>query len=124
VAAGYGEPTLTAAAGLDLPPVSFDAALSRFGIIFEPEAEAAPDPGGAWGLLEGGGFSDVVVEEIEVSFEWESADEFVAMVKDTVPPLIASDEARRVDSAGCLPDDPRDDSGSSRRCRDAPVHGR
>src|SRR5207244_9264237 len=82
VAAGYGEPSLTAAAvagaegkvvatdispemlaygreraaaaglenvefveseaaGLEFPPESFDAALSRFGIIFEPEAEAA-----------------------------------------------------------------------------------
>ena len=82
VAAGYGEPSLTAAAvagaegkvvatdispdmlaygreraataglqnvefveseaaTLDFPPESFDAALSRFGIIFEPEAEAA-----------------------------------------------------------------------------------
>ncbi len=49
----------------------------------------APDTGGAGGLLEGGGFSDVEVEETEVSFEWESADEFVAMVKDTVPPLVA-----------------------------------
>jgi hypothetical protein len=39
--------------------------------------------------LEGGGFSDVEVEETEVSFEWESADEFVAMVKDTFPPLVA-----------------------------------
>ena len=29
------------AAGLDFPPESFDAALSRFGIIFEPEGEAA-----------------------------------------------------------------------------------
>lgn len=27
------------AAGLDLPPTSFDAAVSRFGIIFEPDAE-------------------------------------------------------------------------------------
>jgi SAM-dependent methyltransferase len=82
VAAGYGEPSLTAAAvagaegkvvatdispemlaygreraaaaglenvefveseaaSLDFPPESFDAALSRFGIIFEPEADAA-----------------------------------------------------------------------------------
>ena len=82
VAAGYGEPSLTAAAvagaegkvvatdispemlafgreraaaaglenvefvesgaaSLDFPPESFDAALSRFGIIFEPDAEAA-----------------------------------------------------------------------------------
>jgi SAM-dependent methyltransferase len=121
VAAGYGEPSLTAAAvagaegkvvstdisaemlaygreraaaaglenvefvesetaSLEFPLESFDAALSRFGIIFEPEAG---------GLLEGGGFSDVEVEETEVSFTWESADEFVAMVKDTVPPLVA-----------------------------------
>jgi SAM-dependent methyltransferase len=82
VAAGYGEPALTAAreagpdgrvvatdisaemlafareraaaagldnlelvqsdaAGLDFPPASFDAAVSRWGIIFEPDAEAA-----------------------------------------------------------------------------------
>jgi SAM-dependent methyltransferase len=184
VAAGYGEPSLTAAAvagsegkvvatdispemllygreraaaaglenvafveseaaSLDFPAESFDAALSRFGIIFEPEAEATagrvrgflvpgsrmaiaswgppervpfigipmgtamrtlgvdppppgtpgplsrPTPEALGGLLEGGGFSDVEVEETEVSFEWESAAEFVAMVKDTVPPLVA-----------------------------------
>jgi len=184
VAAGYGEPSLTAAAlagaegkvvatdiapemlaygreraaaaglenlefveseaaSLDFPPESFDAALSRFGIIFEPEAEAAaaqvrgflvpgskmvisswgppdrvpfigipmgtamrtlgvdpPPPGtpgplsrptaeALGGLLEDGGFSDVVVEEMEISFEWESAEQFVVMIKDTVPPLVA-----------------------------------
>ena len=179
VAAGYGEPSLTAAAvagaegkvvatdispemlaygreraaaagleniefvesdaaSLDFPPESFDAALSRFGIIFEPDAEAAaarvrgflvpgsrmvisswgppervpfiavpmrtamralgvdPPPPGTPGPLSrptpealGGGFSDVEVEETEVSFQWESSDEFVAMVKDTVPPLVA-----------------------------------
>jgi SAM-dependent methyltransferase len=194
VAAGYGEPTLTAAAvagpegkvvstdispemqrygreraaaaglanvefveseaaGLEFPAESFDAALSRFGIIFEPEAEAAagrvrgflvpgsrmaisswgppdrvpfialpmgtamrtlgvdppppgtpgplsrPTPEALGGLLEGGGFSDVEVEETEVSFEWESAAEFVAMVKDTVPPLVAMIEKN-------APDDP------------------
>lgn len=31
----------SAAAGLDFPQASFDAALSRFGIIFEPDAESA-----------------------------------------------------------------------------------
>ena len=131
------------AASLNFPSESFDAALSRFGIIFEPEAEAAaarvrgflvpgsrmvisswgppgrvpfvavpmgtamrtlgvdppppgtpgplsrPTPEALGGLLEGGGFSDVEVEETEVSFKWESADEFVAMVKDTSPPLVA-----------------------------------
>jgi SAM-dependent methyltransferase len=184
VAAGYGEPSLTAAAvagsegkvvatdispemlrygseraaaaglenvvfveseaaSLDFPAESFDAALSRFGIIFEPEAEATagrvrgflvpgsrmvisswgppervpfigvpmgtamrtlgvsppppgtpgplsrPTPEALGGLLEGGGFSDIEVEETEVTFEWESAAAFVAMVKDTVPPLVA-----------------------------------
>src|SRR5918912_1921589 len=182
VAAGYGEPSLTAArvvgpdgsvvatdissgmlaygreraadaglenvefveaeaASLDFPPESFDAALSRFGIIFEPEGEAAaarvrgflvpgsrmvisswgppervpfiavpmgtamrtlsvdpppsgtpgplsrPTPEALGGLLEGGGFSDVDVGETEVSFEWESADDFTTFIKDTVPPL-------------------------------------
>jgi SAM-dependent methyltransferase len=131
------------AAALDFPPESFDAALSRFGIIFEPEGEATaarvrgflvpgsrmvlaswgppdrvpfiavpmgtamrtlgvdppppgtpgplsrPTPEALGGLLKGGGFSDVEVEETEVSFEWESAEEFVSMVKDTVPPLVA-----------------------------------
>src|SRR6185503_15444962 len=129
-------------ASLDFPAESFDAALSRFGIIFEPDGEATagrvrgflvpgsrmaisswgppervpyigvpmgvairalgmappppgtpgplsrPTPDALGGLLEGGGFSDVEVEETEVSFEWESADEFVAVVKDTVPPLV------------------------------------
>ncbi len=184
VAAGYGEPSLTAAAvagaegkvvssdispemlafgreraaaagleniefvesdaaSLDFPRESFDAALSRFGIIFDPEGEAAvarvrgylvpasrmvisswgppdrvpfigvpmvtamrrlgvdppppgtpgplsrPTPEALGGLLKGGGFSDVEVEEAEVSFVWKSADEFVAMIRDTVPPLVA-----------------------------------
>lgn len=143
----------SAAASLDFPAESFDAALSRFGIIFEPEAEATagrvrgflvpgsrmaiaswgppervpfigvpmgtamrtlgvdppppgtpgplsrPTPEALGGLLEGGGFSDVEVEETAVSFEWESAAEFVAMVKDTVPPLVAMIEKN-------APDDP------------------
>ena len=141
------------AAGLDFPAESFDAALSRFGIIFEPEAEAAagrvrgflvpgsrmvisswgppervpfialpmgtamrtlgvdppppgtpgplsrPTPEALGGLLGGGGFADVEVEETEVSFEWESAAEFVALLKDTVPPLVAMIEKN-------APDDP------------------
>src|SRR5437763_15418814 len=193
VAAGYGEPSLTAAAvagaegqvvatdippemlaygreraaaaglenvefveseaaRLDFPAESFDAALSRFGIIFEPEAEATagrvrgfvvpgsgmvvsswgppervpfvaipmgtamrtlgvdppppgtpgplsrPTPEAIGGLLEGGGFSDVEVEEPEVSFEWEAAAEFVAMVEDTVPPLVAMIEKNAPDN--------------------------
>src|SRR5918999_710751 len=131
------------AAGLNFPEQSFDAALSRFGIIFEPDAERAAgrvrgflEPGGrmaiaSWGtpeqvpflaipmqtaiqrldaeppppgtpgplsrptpealggLLEGGGFSDVEVEEAEVTMEWESAEEFTTFVKEIAPPIRA-----------------------------------
>jgi SAM-dependent methyltransferase len=184
VAAGYGEPSLTAArragtggsvvatdisaemlafgreratsagienidfvesdaAGLDFPEGSFDAAVSRWGIIFEPDGEAAaarvrgflkpngrmaisswgppervpflaipmqtamqrlqvappppgtpgplsrPTPEALAGLLQGGGFSDVTVEEDEVAFEWESADEFTTFIREIAPPISA-----------------------------------
>jgi len=184
VAAGYGEPSLTAArkagpeggvvatdisaemiafgreraaaagleniefvesdaASLEFPEGSFDAALSRFGIIFEPDGEAAaarvrnflkpggriaisswgspdrvplvaipmrtamqrlqvpppppgtpgplsrPTPEALGGLLEAAGFSDVEVEEAEVTVEWQSPEEFTTFVKETVP-LISS----------------------------------
>jgi SAM-dependent methyltransferase len=182
VAAGYGEPALTAArkagpdgrvvatdlsaemlafgreraasagldnlefaesdaAGLDFPPASFDAAVSRWGIIFEPDAEAAAgrirgflEPGArmaisSWGepdrvpflsipmrttmarfdvpppppgtpgplsratpeaiagLLEGGGFSDVAVEQDEVVFEFDSPEHFTAYVRAVAAPI-------------------------------------
>jgi SAM-dependent methyltransferase len=182
VAAGYGEPSLTAAkvvgpegkvvatdisagmlafgreraaaagveniefvendaSSLDYPPESFDAALSRWGIIFEPEGEAVaarvrgflapgskmaisswgpperspmiavpmrtalqhlnvpppppetpgplsrPTPDAIGGLLEGGGFTDVEVEELNVDFEWDSPDEFARYTHDIVAPI-------------------------------------
>jgi SAM-dependent methyltransferase len=184
VAAGYGEPSLTAArvagsggavvasdiapemlafgreraaaAGLEniefiesdavslsFPQSSFDAALSRWGIIFEPDGERAaarvrtflkpgariaisswgprervpflaipmvtatqrlgvppPPPGtpgplsrptaeALGGLLEGGGFSDVEVEEAEVTFEFASAQEFTTFIREIAPPISA-----------------------------------
>jgi SAM-dependent methyltransferase len=184
VAAGYGEPSLTAArvvgsngkvvatdiaaemlaygreraaaAGLDniefvqsdaisldFPAGSFDAALSRWGIIFDPDGEGAaarvrsflepgsrmaisswgppervpflslamgtvmrlldvpppppgtpgplsrPTPEAIGGLLEGGGFSDVEVEEAEVSFTWDSADGFTTFIREIAPPVTA-----------------------------------
>jgi enediyne biosynthesis protein CalE5 len=184
VAAGYGEPALTAAkrvgpegevvatdisaemlafgreraaqagvanmrfiesdaASLDFPEGSFDAALSRWGIIFEPEPEATaakirsflragarmaiaswgtidrvpmfaltigtlmqrlqipPPPPGTPGplarptreaiaaLLEGGGFSNVEVEEIEVVFDYSSPEEFVTCLREIAPPITA-----------------------------------
>jgi SAM-dependent methyltransferase len=182
VAAGYGEPSLTAAraagvdgqvvatdispemlaygrerasamgieniefvesdaSSLDFPEASFDAAVSRWGIIFEPDGEGAatrvrgflkpgarmaisswgppdrvpflavpmrtalqrlnvpppppgtpgplsrPTPEAIGGLLEGGGFSDVQVEEATVAFEWESPQEFTSFVKEIAPAL-------------------------------------
>jgi SAM-dependent methyltransferase len=184
VAAGYGEPTLTAAravgpegsvvasdispemiafgreraaaaglqniefvesdaAGLEFPKKSFDAALSRWGIIFEPDAEAAaarvhgflkpgakmaisswgppdrvpflaipmrtamerlqvappppgtpgplsrPTPETLGGLLKAAGFSDVEVEEADVSFVWESPEEFTTFIREIAPPITA-----------------------------------
>jgi SAM-dependent methyltransferase len=129
------------AVSLDFPPESFDAALSRWGIIFEPDGEGAarrvrgflksgarmaisswgppervpflavpmstamkrlnvppPPPGtpgplsrptreAIAGLLEGGGFSDVEVDELEVSFEWDSAEDFARFVREIAPPI-------------------------------------
>jgi SAM-dependent methyltransferase len=184
VAAGYGEPALTAAkkagpeggvvatdisaemlafgreraaaadldnveflesdaSSLDFPPASFDAALSRWGIIFEPDAEAAagrirgflspgariaiaswgepdqvpflsipmrttmerlgvpPPPAGTPGplsrptpaaigaLLEGGGFSEVAVEQDEVTYEFDSPEHFTAYVRAIAAPIRA-----------------------------------
>jgi enediyne biosynthesis protein CalE5 len=184
VAAGYGEPSLTAAraagpegsvvatdisaemiafgreraaaagvgniefiesdaASLQFPQDSFDAALSRWGIIFEPDGEAAaarirgflkagarmaitswgppervpflaipmrtamqrlqvppPPPGtpgplsrptreALGGLLEAAGFSDVEVEEADVTFEWPSPEEFTNFIREIAPPISA-----------------------------------
>ena len=184
VAAGYGEPSLTAARkvgpqgsilatdisaemlefgrkraaengveniefmqsdgiSLDFRAESFDAAVSRWGIIFEPDGEGTaakvrgflkpssrfaisswgppervpfiaiamktamerlevppPPPGtpgplsrptseAIGGLLEGGGFSDVEVEELEVTFPLESAEEYTDYVKAIVAPIVA-----------------------------------
>jgi SAM-dependent methyltransferase len=184
VAAGYGEPALTAAraagpegrvvatdisaemlafgreraaaagldtldfiesdaSSLDFPPASFDAAVSRWGIIFEPDAEAAasrirgflkpgariaisswgepdqvpflsipmrttmqrlevppppagtpgplsrPTPAAVGALLAGGGFSDVAVEEAEVSFRFDSPEHFTAYVRAIAAPIRA-----------------------------------
>jgi SAM-dependent methyltransferase len=131
------------AISLDYPAGSFDAALSRFGIIFDPDGEGAAarvrsfmQPGGrmsiaSWGtpdrvpflavpmltalghvgaeppppgtpgplsrptpealggLLEGGGFSDVEVEDVEVTFTFPSAEEFTVFIREIAPPITA-----------------------------------
>jgi enediyne biosynthesis protein CalE5 len=192
VAAGYGEPSLTAArkagpegevvstdiaaemlaygreraaeAGLeniefmhagandlDFPHESFDAAVSRWGIIFDPDGEAAaarvrgflkpgarfaisswgtpeqvpmiarpmkaaldflglpppppgtpgplsrPTPEAIGGLLQGGGFSDVKVEEMDLDFDWKSADEFSTYVREVIAPITKLVEAQPED---------------------------
>jgi len=129
------------AASLDFPAESFDAALSRFGIIFEPDGEGAaarvrgllkpggrmaiaswgppervpmlaipmatamkrlqvpppppgtpgplsrPTPEALGGLLEGGGFSGVEVEETEVVIEWQSPEDFTTFIREIAPPI-------------------------------------
>lgn len=131
------------AAGLEFPEGSFDAALSRFGIIFDPDGEAAaarvrtflrpggrmaiaswgtpeqtpflaipmqttmrrldlpppppgtpgplsrPTPEAIGGLLEGGGFSEIEIEETDVAMEWTSPEEFTTFVKEIAPPISA-----------------------------------
>ena len=132
-----------AAAALDFPEASFDAAISRWGIIFDPDGEGAaarvrsflvdggrfaisswgqpeqvpflsvpmrtvmemfgvpgpppgtpgplsrPTPEAIGGLLEGGGFDDVQVEEAELEMEWESPDQFTTFVREIAPPISA-----------------------------------
>ena len=129
------------AASLDYPEGSFDAALSRWGIIFEPDGEGTagrirgfvkdggkfaisswgppdrvpmlgipmgtvmtrldvpPPPPGTPGplsrptpeaiasILEGGGFSDVQVEEVELELEWDSPEEFTRFIREIAPPV-------------------------------------
>lgn len=184
VAAGYGEPSMTAARklghdgsviatdisaemlnfgrrraaengveniefmqsdanSLDFPHESFDAAVSRWGIIFEPDGEGTaakvrsflkpgsrfaisswgspervpmiavamktamekldvppPPPGtpgplsrpteeAIGGLLEGGGFSDIEVQELEVALAFDSAEHYTEYVQAIIAPVVA-----------------------------------
>jgi hypothetical protein len=59
------------------PPPGTPGPLSR------PTAEALA------GLLEGGGFSEVEVEETMLTMEWSSAEEFTTFIKEIVPPVTA-----------------------------------
>jgi enediyne biosynthesis protein CalE5 len=131
------------ASSLDYPEDSFDAAVSRWGIIFEPDGEGAaarvrgflkpgsrmaisswgmpervpflsipmrtamdrlgvdppppgtpgplsrPTPDDIGGLLEGGGFSDVEVEQTEVTMEFASPEEFTEYTRDIAAPIRA-----------------------------------
>ncbi len=135
------------ASALDFPAESFDAAVSRWGIIFEPDGEGAaervrgflkpgarmaisswgsperapmigtpmrtamerldvpppppgtpgplsrPTPEAIGGLLEGGGFSDIQVEEMDITFEWESPEQFSVYVRENIAPVTRMVEA-------------------------------
>ena len=63
--------------GAEPPPPGTPGPLSR------------PTPEALGGLLEGGGFSDVEVEDVEVSFTFESADEFTIFIREIAPPISA-----------------------------------
>ena len=52
-----------------------------------PGPLSRPTPEAIGGLLEGGGFSDVEVEEATVSFEWASPEEFTTFIKEIAPPI-------------------------------------
>jgi SAM-dependent methyltransferase len=154
------------ASALDFPAESFDAAVSRWGIIFEPDGEGAagrvrgflkpgsrmaisswgtpervpmiarpmqtamklldvpppppgtpgplsrPTPEAIGGLLEGGGFSDVQAEDLEITFEWRSPEEFSAYTKDIIAPIRRMIEAHPEDiqdqAWNAIADDVRD----------------
>jgi ubiquinone/menaquinone biosynthesis C-methylase UbiE len=128
---------------LDFPPESFDAAVSRWGIIFEPDGEGTAahirgflKPGGrfaisSWGppervpflgiamktvmqrldvpppppgtpgplsrpteqaiggLLEGGGFTGIEVEDLEVTFELDSPEQYTEFTVEMAAPIKA-----------------------------------
>jgi SAM-dependent methyltransferase len=131
------------AMSLDFPAESFDAAVSRWGIIFDPDGEGAaghirgvlkpgarfaisswgppervpflaiamktamekldvpppppgtpgplsrPTPEAIGGLLEGGGFSSVEVDELEVTFEFDSPEEYTEFTLAMAAPIKA-----------------------------------
>ncbi len=54
-----------------------------------PGPLSRPTPEALGGLLEAAGFSDVNVEEVEVTFEWESPEEFTNFIKEIAPPITA-----------------------------------
>jgi len=54
-----------------------------------PGPLSRPTPEVLGGLLEAGGFSDVEVEETEVSFGWASPEEFTTFIKEIAPPITA-----------------------------------
>ena len=52
-----------------------------------PGPLSRPTPEAIGGLLEGGGFSDVQVEDVDVTFEFGSAEEFTTFIREIAPPI-------------------------------------
>jgi SAM-dependent methyltransferase len=136
---------------IDFPAESFDAAVSRWGIIFDPDGEGSagrvrgflkpgagfaisswgtpeqvpmiarpmkavisflgleppppglpgplsrPTPEDIGGLLQGGGFSDVKVEETDIDFDWGSPEEFSTYVREVIAPITRMVESQPED---------------------------
>jgi hypothetical protein len=68
-------------------------AMQRLGVPPPPPGTpgplSRPTPDAIKGLLAGGGFSDVDVEEIDVDFEWDSPEDFATFVREIAPPITA-----------------------------------
>ncbi len=54
-----------------------------------PGPLSRPTPQALGGLLEAAGFSDVEVEEAEVTFQWQSPEEFTTFIREIAPPITA-----------------------------------
>ena len=72
-------PMRTAMQRLDVPPPPPGTP----GPLSRPTHEALG------GLLEGGGFSDVAVEDTDVTFAWDSPEDFTTFVREIAPPITA-----------------------------------
>lgn len=54
-----------------------------------PGPLSRPTPQAISAILEGGGFTNVEVEQMQVEMEYDSAEEFTEFVQDIVAPLVA-----------------------------------
>ena len=54
-----------------------------------PGPLSRPTPEALGGLLEAAGFSDVAVEQADLTFEWQSPEEFTTFIKEIAPPITA-----------------------------------
>jgi hypothetical protein len=68
-------------------------AMSRLGVPPPPPGTpgplSRPTPEAIGGLLEGGGFSEVETEQTEITFEWDSPEDFTTFIREIAPPISA-----------------------------------